>query len=793
MVSAIWLILVVSVFLGLVVGQKMGAASVVLIVGLMILWKISGAENRRRDIRRKDAQQTGRRAAVERADRTTPTHRVSPQSAIGLVAGEHSPRTRDPMPRVDRLVADARGEPPPQKPARAVTGPVSGLTAGQMVWMPLGKLAVIGGRTISNGGFYVASNGIPSCTGAVIESQPVATKEEPDWQADNIGYWPHYTRLSPAQRLAYLGYLNSPRRSTQIGQTFLWLYLYNIEFRLLIEPITDVSDDEFAALYAEVEALFRTYQMWSSVRRYLPGLLGAAAARRGATVLPKLPEPPALSWTEDLALRAGQALALGGEVSPQWALQIALLNRPVSRSHLEAIGAELLALFSMRYAALPEKRRAPKLGRRRLTVDYQRAMDGQRMSLVCNVPDVRRQTSPFAAWVVQLDECLLDLDALRKARISKTATALSRLGSLPEALAASGHLPEVLQKARQYLLAMCGAGPAVVDWATVVSALGASDAEPKKRELVHAAQALGLVRLGIEPDPRFGTGSKPVGGKLVVFKIDGDVAGAPSGEFTAGLLLAQCGYQIAASDGFADAEAEATLGLVARDLGLRTEEMQRLRAHLVLIAIDGAQQNRVMSKLKAMPGTKRHGIARAMVGIAGADGEVDAAEIKMLGKLYQAVGLNHGALHVDIHEVLAGGGPASVATAPGRATEGEVTINRDVVARKMAETSRVQTLLAEVFVDDEPEIEIIAGDESDHDVRLDLLQTLAASAPALPRVTWEAFCEGKGLLPDAALDSVNEWAVDQCGEPLTEGDDPIEINTWAAGELGLPVPAEEQR
>jgi hypothetical protein len=38
-------------------------------------------------------------------------------------------------------------------------------------------------------------------------------------------------------------------------------------------------------------------------------------------------------------------------------------------------------------------------------------------------------------------------------------------------------------------------------------------------------------------------------------------------------------------------------------------------------------------------------------------------------------------------------------------------------------------------------------------------------------------------LLDGALDRINEAALDVCGEPLIEGDDPLETNDYAAGEL----------
>ncbi len=48
----------------------------------------------------------------------------------------------------------------------------------------------------------------------------------------------------------------------------------------------------------------------------------------------------------------------------------------------------------------------------------------------------------------------------------------------------------------------------------------------------------------------------------------------------------------------------------------------------------------------------------------------------------------------------------------------------------------------------------------------------------------EALAVGHGIaLIDPAIDRINEAALEGCGEPLLEGDDPFELNTYAVREL----------
>jgi hypothetical protein len=51
------------------------------------------------------------------------------------------------------------------------------------------------------------------------------------------------------------------------------------------------------------------------------------------------------------------------------------------------------------------------------------------------------------------------------------------------------------------------------------------------------------------------------------------------------------------------------------------------------------------------------------------------------------------------------------------------------------------------------------------------------------RADVEDLAATRGLLPDGALDAINEAALDLSGEPLCEGADPILINSYALEEM----------
>ena len=115
-----------------------------------------------------------------------------------------------------------------------------------------------------------------------------------------------------------------------------------------------------------------------------------------------------------------------------------------------------------------------------------------------------------------------------------------------------------------------------------------------------------------------------------------------------------------------------------------------------------------------------------------------------------------------------------------------------VIERKLRETREVQAVLAGIFSSEEEEAlappksapdkeATVAGLDAEHSA---LLRSLAQQ-PQWPRDEFDAFCVNLGLLPDGAIESLNEAAFERVGEPLLEGDDPVDVNPTVAQEMLL--------
>lgn len=134
--------------------------------------------------------------------------------------------------------------------------------------------------------------------------------------------------------------------------------------------------------------------------------------------------------------------------------------------------------------------------------------------------------------------------------------------------------------------------------------------------------------------------------------------------------------------------------------------------------------------------------------------------------------------------------PSASAAAPGPL----VVLDHALVQAKLKESGRVAALLQNIFADDEadptpmpaaPAVVPVKSANNDPELLVGLDGEHSRLARELmTRQEWsradvEDLAASYALLPDGALDAINEAALDLSGEPLCEGADPIMINSYA--------------
>lgn len=196
------------------------------------------------------------------------------------------------------------------------------------------------------------------------------------------------------------------------------------------------------------------------------------------------------------------------------------------------------------------------------------------------------------------------------------------------------------------------------------------------------------------------------------------------------------------------------------------------------------------SRFSSLAPEGRMQLAMALSSLATVDGNIAAAEVKLLEQVYRALELEPQLLYSHLN-----GGSQRVRPSESSVLSTSVgthgyTVNAARLTALRQETEQVSALLAGVFVEEEtpdaaqiqapnpissleapPQGELLPGLDSKHNQFLaELLQK-----PSWTRSELEATATKMQIMLDGALEQINEAAFDLIGESLTEGDDPVYV------------------
>lgn len=701
--------------------------------------------------------------------------------------------------------------PAPAGPARPADRPV---------WVAPGVAITARGLVIPDGMLYVGWS-LPAAAfdgpdPALIDLRlPVAGP--PDWTGSGMGYWPSYSDIPPVSRAAYLEWLAGGRRDPHAYIGYVFLFFYGLERRVLIDCANPgPARSDLPAIRAEVRRLLGLYGHNHSFRGYAQRFLELVDVYSGEWQA-AAPARAAERWPVPLALRRGlgRIAAQGVPVPADWALAWAWFHPETGpRTPARRCAAEYERLFAIRYrerygAGLPVRP-----NKTAVLLEYNPASAGLRfVRLDLRLPNVFQLAGPTRKLAALADECTDALDAYSRflGREPDGGRTLPAVALLPRELidADAGPVAKLYAWANTQLGT---AGSAVVRADDLIAHWPAQartkNGRLTKKDATALAQLLGHRGIGIEPDPRMG-GALPAEGAAVLFRCAGTPAAVASGAYAAASALLHLAVAVSQADGdVADAEREHLLAHLETGLDLSDAERVRLRAHLHWLLVTGAGLTAVKRRLVGLSAGQRARIGAFLVTVAAADGVISAAEVTMLNRIYGLLELNpddvYGALHAAAAPPAPAADPITVRPAdpertgyairrpppPETTQDAGIRLDPAAVARKIAETAEVSSLLGSIFVEDDepaprpvpamgPAVESVAGLDTPHS---GLLRALVGKH-RWTRGEFEELAAIWGVLPDGAIDAVNDAAYDTAGDPLLEGDDPIQINTDVLGEM----------
>lgn len=711
--------------------------------------------------------------------------------------------------------------------ARAERSQPNTMPPDQSRWVPANEQISVQNYRIPGGLLYVGS-GLRAVQNhyepepALIDPDLDIDESSPDRSGGSMPYWPSYSTIAPGQRAAYLEWLQGGRSDPSAYIGYVFLFLYGLERRVLADRDGSmVQSDEIGAIASELERLLTLYPNSNSFQRYASQLLGITLIRGGVDLQPHHVRRAAGTGEQlPLVLRchAGSLATKKLPLPAEWALAWVDADPSMPmRTPAQRCRAEFEALFRIQYAKQHGNGLILKPCKRKVSTRVTPASGsfaGATVTVESEVPDATSLVAPRRALVAIVEGCCDALDSLsrRRGKASDEGNALAELAAMPVDLLAT-HMPPELSTLQHSLQVALGeremvsltAGEVLSDW------LPNDDSVLPKARAVDLVRALQFAGFGIEPDVRFGGPTFGRASPITLFRAAPGDPSAPSDAFNAAALLVRLGACITQADGsVGEAELLHLQGHVSSGLHLDVAERRRLGAHLAWLAMVPTDAAKLKKRLGALPQSAREHAGRFVVEVALADGHVDPSEVRSLTKIYRLLGLDESSVHAVIHEAQAGGEVDELVRIPGSGPRSvdvpipEPTAEHTPKTQKPARRRVLDMAAVEVKVRESAQVAAMLGSllSSDEDARtqpqpaavdercvrtLDgkhtrLLLALGQRA-TISRESYEGLAHEFGLMPDGAIDVLNELAFDVCDEALLDGDDPIDVNETVFKEL----------
>lgn len=682
-------------------------------------------------------------------------------------------------------------------------------------WFGPGQAVSLGKQVLPGGMIYVGTS-LTAANGsgqepALINPTLKVDSRNPDWGARTTTYWPAYHSITPQARAAYLHWLAGGRQQPDAPISWPFLFFYGLERRVLVDSAEHpLSPVELDAIRTEVRRLLDLYGANNSFRQYASSFL-EFITNPATDQLPGT--PPDVSgvdrWrhVDEIARTVGYFSKHGMPIPPQWALTWARVHPEIPlRTPANRCAAEFDQLFLIRYQAAFGEGIVVKPGKRQLAAHgYRTASSGiGHVSMNLSLPDVFTQAAARRDLESIVEQCTADLDSYSRylGRNSQARGTLPAIALLPGELApqdVSG-----LTELDTFLKENVGDRPAVVQADDLISLWPTTTGSLAKAEAVSLAQLLGRRGVGMEPDVRFGGPVLAGGSSAVLFKVNADAPGSPSPEYAAATLVTQLAAQVSASDGqVSDSEVAHLQSHVEKTLGLSASETARLHAHFQWLALGKVKATGLTKRLSTLTDSQRRAIGALLVEIATADGVVDPGEIKALAGIYKQLGLDPADVYSHVHASTTATpasqpvtvrpnapGPSGYTVPPPHPEPGTpLRLDDEAIAAKLVQTAEVSALLSSIFVEDSepapaavalPEnLTLIGPLDGPHSRLLELL----CQKDEWTRAEFDELCDKLEVLPDGALDRLNEAAYEIVGDPVIEDHDVLTINSDVAEEM----------
>ena len=675
-------------------------------------------------------------------------------------------------------------------------------------WICAGERIEIRGIAIIAGLIYVGRaspiSQFAQTTNCIIDQNLRVADNAGDKLGQSMPYWPSYLEIAPKARRTYLEWLAGGRTDPNIGIGYVFLFFYGLERRFFI----DQAKQEAAIIAAEVRRLLTLFGENSSFRNYATQFLDAlmlfgSLPRERPTI--SIENRSGFAIPTRVRFYLGMRLAEEGAFDSDDAL-LWILSLPdfYPRTPVTRCFGEFVALWKLRFAGRWPQNLKPTLPGTPFTFRYQGASGVEAAIDVkadgTPIPDIAAITGGLADLKDLAAECSNALDGYSRllGRRPEASGTLEATLLLPKDIRATAEGSLVQTAAAALESAFNGRPIALLPTAEILGLLGlAVPSNPKISGPIESqiGEFFDLLDVGFEPDCRYGSTHLVADGKAILFKSPGGAIVDPE---RPAYLLARTAVEATALAAWADGtpgaeEFKALKECTHSANGLSTTERARLLGYAGILIQQAPQASASINRVAKLPEDEKRRIGMISVKAVMADKDASPIEIRYLEKLFKTLGLAPQDLYAALHRLVdpndepvlvMKADPDRGATIPKQSRVPESSIQFDQVrlARVREETSTVSALLSEIFVDNEPQIakpalssdlqqRAVAGLDEAHG---QLLEAIIVEN-GMKKDVFENRARSLRLLPDGALETINEWGFENFDEAVIEDEEIIKV------------------
>lgn len=601
-----------------------------------------------------------------------------------------------------------------------------------------------------------------------------------------LGYWPNYSELTPSARRAYLEWLASGRCAPNAPIGYVFVYFYGIERRLIAEK----SEKDAHAILAEARRLLDLYGDNHSFRNYCGALIEA-----GELIFDIAPPGNAISldmrrgWEIPIGIRVrlGRKVRDGIAIDSDDALCWAWTHPQLyPRTAVSRCFDQFCALWRYRFAERFPDGIKVRGGKTRLQFNY-RAASGEfnAHAELEDLPDIGAIAGPVTKLEALLTECTEELDPLSRflgRNPDERATLLA--AALCPAAALDDRAETLLTAARTSLFdGKSKDGLAQRSFGQVLEVLagnpGPLAADRRAFLSKRLPEILDAMQIGFEPDKRYGPApALSDSTMLCLFEMGKPMkAHQDRDEYRSARTMIEIAVLAAKADNqVVEAEMSVILDDVTQIAGLDSNDHHRLRAHAQALASNPSKMRAATTRLLALPEAEKDRVLTTAIRAILADQRVLPSEVRFLEGLYKSLGKSQDEIYARLHA-----GEDSPRTQRTGRKQSNHVVDGERLKRLRQETTAVSSMLSNIFREEEvvsaepaaqtlPDERSLPGLDAAHSHVL-----LQLAEQPVEAETFDTLCRSQRLLPDGAIETINDWAFDALDDIAIECEDIVSI------------------